>query len=46
LGSAAGEIRRLDVRIQTSLSSNLDSFLADRVQLQQVVLNLIMNGIE
>jgi signal transduction histidine kinase len=40
------EFRRHGVRVQTSLSSNLDSVLGDRVQLQQVVLNLIMNGIE
>jgi C4-dicarboxylate-specific signal transduction histidine kinase len=40
------EFRRYAVRIETSLSSNLTSVVGDRVQLQQVVLNLIMNGIE
>ncbi len=40
------EFRRHGVRVETSLPSNLDSVLGDRVQLQQVVLNLIMNGIE
>jgi C4-dicarboxylate-specific signal transduction histidine kinase len=41
-----GEFRRRDVRVETSLSSDLGSVNGDRVQLQQVVLNLIMNGIE
>jgi signal transduction histidine kinase len=40
------EFRRYAVRIETSLSSSLNSVVGDRVQLQQVVLNLIMNGIE
>ena len=40
------EFRRHDVRVETSLSSNLGSVIGDRVQLQQVVLNLIMNSIE
>jgi C4-dicarboxylate-specific signal transduction histidine kinase len=40
------EFHRHGVRIETSLSSNLGSVIGDRVQLQQVVLNLIMNGIE
>jgi PAS domain S-box-containing protein len=40
------EFRRHGVRVETSLSSNLDFVIGDRVQLQQVVLNLIMNGIE
>ncbi len=40
------EFRRHGIRIETSLPSNLNSVIGDRVQLQQVVLNLIMNGIE
>jgi signal transduction histidine kinase len=40
------EFRRYAVGIETSLSSNLRTVVGDRVQLQQVVLNLIMNGIE
>ena len=40
------EFRRHGVRVETSLRSDLDSVIGDRVQLQQVVLNLIMNGIE
>jgi signal transduction histidine kinase len=41
-----GEFRRRGVRVETLLSSDLGSVIGDRVQLQQVVLNLIMNGIE
>ena len=40
------EFRRHSVRVETALPSNLNSVIGDRVQLQQVVLNLIMNGIE
>jgi C4-dicarboxylate-specific signal transduction histidine kinase len=40
------EFRRHGVRVETSLPSKLSSVIGDRVQLQQVVLNLIMNGIE
>ena len=40
------EFRRNGVRVETLLSSDLNSVVGDRVQLQQVVLNLIMNGIE
>jgi PAS domain S-box-containing protein len=43
---ARAEFRRHGVRVETSLSSNLVSVIGDRVQLQQVVLNFIMNGIE
>jgi signal transduction histidine kinase len=40
------EFRRHGVRVETSLQPDLDTVNGDRVQLQQVVLNLIMNGIE
>jgi PAS domain S-box-containing protein len=40
------EIRRHGVHVQTMLSENLPPVHGDRVQLQQVVLNLIMNGVE
>ena len=40
------EFRRYGVRVETSLPSNLNSVIGDRVQLQQVVLNLIMNAVE
>jgi PAS domain S-box-containing protein len=39
------EIRRRNVRLESELSC-LEPVLADRVQLQQVVLNLMMNGID
>jgi signal transduction histidine kinase len=41
-----GELNRRDITVETDLASSLPLVLADRVQLQQVVLNLIMNGIE
>jgi PAS domain S-box-containing protein len=40
------ELQRHRVSVQTDLRSNLPTILADRVQLQQVALNLIMNGID
>jgi signal transduction histidine kinase len=40
------EFLRRSVRVESALPSNLNSVIGDRVQLQQVVLNLIMNGIE
>ena len=42
----AAEFRRHGVAIETSLLSNLSSVVGDRVQIQQVMVNLIMNGIE
>ena len=41
-----GELRRNDVLLETRLPSGLASVVGDRVQLQQVVLNLVVNGIE
>jgi C4-dicarboxylate-specific signal transduction histidine kinase len=41
-----GEMQRHCVLLQTELAKDLPSILGDRVQLQQVILNLIMNAIE
>jgi len=46
LGLIRGEALRNNVSLQTELGSQLPPVLGDRVQLQQVVLNLVMNGIE
>jgi signal transduction histidine kinase len=44
--SPGGELLRRNVVLRTELDSGGRSVLGDRVQLQQVLLNLIMNGIE
>jgi signal transduction histidine kinase len=41
-----GEMQRHCVLLRTELANDLPSILGDRVQLQQVILNLIMNAIE
>jgi signal transduction histidine kinase len=41
-----GEARRNKVALRMELATNLPSVLADRVQIQQVILNLILNGIQ
>ena len=41
-----GELRRHHVSLRTELADDLAPVLGDRVQLQQVVLNLLMNSIE
>lgn len=41
-----GSALRNQVTVQTDLGSDLPSTLGDRVQLQQVIVNLIQNGIE
>jgi len=41
-----GEASRYSVSIQTELSANSPRVMADRVQLQQVLMNLMLNGIE
>jgi C4-dicarboxylate-specific signal transduction histidine kinase len=43
---AGRELYENQVLLEKQLTNNLPSVLADRVQLQQVLLNLIMNGIE
>jgi PAS domain S-box-containing protein len=40
------ELARHDVLLQTELTPGLPEILGDRVQLQQVIINLLMNGIE
>jgi PAS domain S-box-containing protein len=43
---ASPEAQRKRIRMQTERATDLPSVLGDRVQLRQVILNLIMNGIE
>jgi PAS domain S-box-containing protein len=43
---SANEIKRARVTVITKLSNDLPLVRGDRVQLQQVVLNLLLNGIE
>lgn len=40
------EVQRHGVQLHTELASDLPAVLGDRVQLQQVLLNLVMNGID
>ena len=46
IGLVNGELARNRVSLQTQLASELPGVLGDRVQLQQVILNLVANGIE
>jgi C4-dicarboxylate-specific signal transduction histidine kinase len=46
LGIAGGALRQHNVALRTELSSGEQLIHGDRVQVQQVLLNLIMNGIE
>ena len=46
LALARGELARHDVVLRTELGSDERLVLGDRVQLQQVLLNLIVNGVE
>jgi PAS domain S-box-containing protein len=43
---AANEIRRKHVGVQTELSQELPKTMADRVQMQQLMINLVNNAIE
>ena len=43
---ARSEIERNRVSLQTQLSSDVPLILGDRIQLQQVILNLIINAVE
>ena len=46
LGLMRVELSRHDVSVETELRNGLATIMGDRVQLQQVMMNLIMNGIE
>jgi PAS domain S-box-containing protein len=46
LALTGGELRRHGVALQTDLAAGDRPVLGDRVQLQQVLLNLIMNGVD
>ena len=46
LSIVRSELRHHEVTLAVDLASGLPPVLGDRVQLQQVVLNLVMNGIE
>jgi C4-dicarboxylate-specific signal transduction histidine kinase len=46
IGLTRSEMLDSDVRVQTRMADDLPPILGDRVQLQQVILNLIMNAIE
>src|SRR5690348_10346867 len=41
-----GEITRFNILVETDLAADLPKVMADRVQLQQVLMNLVINGIE
>jgi len=43
---AEGEARRNRIILQTHLAEDLPPVIGDRVQLQQVILNLVMNAVE
>ena len=43
---ADSELRRNRVLLKTDLAADLPPVLADRIQLQQVLLNLMLNGME
>jgi PAS domain S-box-containing protein len=46
MGLIQSEIQKTGVTLRMVLAANLPRVLGDRVQLQQVILNLVMNGIE
>jgi signal transduction histidine kinase len=46
LSLVAHEAQREHIILQTELAADLPKILGDRVQLQQVLLNLVMNGME
>jgi len=46
IAMARSEVRRNHVSLHTQLANDLPLILGDRIQLQQVMLNLLINGIE
>jgi len=46
VGLVQSEIQKNGVTLRMELATNLPQILGNRVQLQQVILNLVMNGIE
>ena len=46
LGLTAGELRKNGITVRTRLAHHLSHVMVDRVQIQQVVLNLILNSKE
>jgi C4-dicarboxylate-specific signal transduction histidine kinase len=46
LAMVGGEVRRNRILVQTQLANDLPPILGDKIQLQQVILNLLINAIE
>src|SRR5438093_11913611 len=46
IGLGQSEVQRNHIALQTQLSKDIPLVFADRIQLQQVMLNLMMNAIE
>lgn len=46
LSSTAGEFAKRDIALKTELAAEITPVRGDRVQLQQVLLNLVLNAIE
>jgi C4-dicarboxylate-specific signal transduction histidine kinase len=46
VGYAQGELRRAHVSVQCDLAPRLPKLMGDKIQFQQVMLNLIINGID
>ncbi|WP_224031113.1 trifunctional serine/threonine-protein kinase/ATP-binding protein/sensor histidine kinase [Paraburkholderia caribensis] len=46
VGLLRGEVARYDMSVRTELAAHLPPVIGDRVQLQQVAMNLIVNGME
>lgn len=46
VGLLRGEVARYGISVRTELATDLPAVIGDRVQLQQVAMNLIVNGME